>query len=120
MCNEGEPNGGRAAVLNRSAVIVRPRKRYVDWANSLPGPRFEDTTQEDEIVYLVPAFETDAERDALLEVLWPTLFDLQLESWHTEESEWPQGRTLAMFQEWFTIDWHSMVEDLWQRPIVDS
>jgi hypothetical protein len=48
------------------------------------------------------------------------VFELELDGWHTDESVWPQNRTLAMFKEWFHIELHSIVEDLVDDEIVDE
>ena len=73
-------------LLNRSVVIAKPLRPYLEWAK-----------------------EDDAEG---LEQSWPNLFDAMLEGWVTDEAFWPKDRTLRMFREWFEIQMSSVVQDL--------
>ncbi len=52
--------------------------------------------------------------------MFDVLFEMQLDGWHTDESAWPRNRTFAMFREWFSIEFHSVVEDMCDYPIVDD
>jgi hypothetical protein len=38
----------------------------------------------------------------------------------TDETVWPRKRTLALFREWFTVELHSVVEDLCDYKLVDD
>ena len=49
---------------------------------------------------------------------WRVLFDSILFDWITDESMWPQNRTLKMFRDWFDIEVHSMVWDLASEPLL--
>jgi len=40
------------------------------------------------------------------------VFERKLVGWHTDERAWPPKRTLKMFKNWFSIEMHSVVEDL--------
>ncbi|MGE0385814.1 MAG: hypothetical protein AB7Q97_13865 [Gammaproteobacteria bacterium] len=107
-------------MLNRSVVIVRPAQPFLVWASGLddsgltPDPRGEQT------IYLVPSYGDDEEAWEILEGIFPMIFENELFGWHTEESAWPQGRTFAMFRQWFDIELHSVVEDLCADELVDD
>ena len=107
-------------MINRGVVIVRPGKPFLDWAAQLddsgvlPDPTGEQT------VYLVASFEDDDEAWALLEEIYPTIFENELYGWHTDDAAWPHERTFAMFRAWFTIELHSVVEDLCSYEVVDE
>jgi len=48
------------------------------------------------------------------------VFENELYGWHTDESEWPANRDLETFRQWFTIELHSVVEDLCDDQIIDD
>jgi hypothetical protein len=106
-------------MLNRGALIVRPKQPYIDWAAGLddsgilPDPRGERTA------YLIPSFETDEEAWGILEEVYEEVFEKELLDWHTDRDAWPQDRDFAMFQEWFEIALHSVVEDLCDHVLAD-
>lgn len=51
--------------------------------------------------------------------VYETIFELELEGWCLEDEKWPSIRTLGVFLEWFTVEFHSMVIDLSDDPLVD-
>ena len=103
-------------LLNRSAVIVKPLRPYLEWAKrddaeELAELVFENLRREPH-VYLLPEYEDPTSQQEVLEEFWPILFEAMLEGWVTDEALWPQNRTLGMFQEWFEIQMCSLVQDL--------
>lgn len=109
-----------ATMLNRAVLIVRPARPFLDWAAALDDSGLLPDPAGEQTVYLVPAYDDDAERERLLRRIYATIFARELWGWHTREEDWPQRRTLAMFRKWFTIEMHSEVEDLCSDPIEDS
>ena len=108
-------------MLNRSAVMVRPRQPYLDWAAQLdgdsgviPGPDDERT------VYLIPEYDEEDDAWEILEEIYAEIFESELYGLHTDESRWPQQRDFAMFKEWFEIELNSIVEDLCGYEISDD
>ena len=99
-------------MINRSAVLIRPGKPYLDWARGLdesgplPDPNDEPT------IYLIPEFGTPEEAWQLLEECFGDIFERELWTWHRVEVDWPEGRNFQMFQEWFDIQFGSEIEDL--------
>ena len=64
-------------------------------------------------------FAIDARaRDA--QVDYVEIFERELDGWHTDPSAWPQKRDFKTFQEWFSIDLHSVIEDLMDDVLVDD
>jgi hypothetical protein len=107
-------------MLNRGALIVRPKQPYLDWAAGLDDSGLLPDPAGEQTVYLIPGYEEEGELAELLEVLYEEIFERELFGWHMDESAWPKKRTYAMFQEWFTIETHSMVEDLSADELVDD
>lgn len=103
-------------MLNRSAVIVKPRQPYLEWARrddaeGLAESVFE-TLHTEPTVYLLPEYEDPTSQQDVLEEFWPVLFEAMLEGWVTDESHWPKNRTSEMFREWFEVQMSSIVQDV--------
>ena len=88
-------------MVNRATLIVRPAKPFQDWAIGLDDSGLVLSPDDEQTVYLVPEFEDDDERDAVLEAVYAEVFERQFFDWHSVEKAWPQKRTLRMFREWF-------------------
>jgi len=101
-------------VVNRCVLIVKPKQPFLRWAKNLPDPGniTLERLREDTTAYLLPEYEADQDRDALLGELYDEIFEEQLRGWWTDESTYPANRTLQKFREWFDVEFHSMVLDL--------
>lgn len=113
------------AAINRSALILRPNRPFLDWVNSLPLKEGEkrytlQQVRDDPTVYLVPDYDfiSDIERWVFEE--FDTFFKDQLVGWWTKESDWPQMRTLAMFKDWFDMEILSGVDDSLEDDIEEN
>ena len=101
--------------VNRSAVTIRPKQPYLDWANSLPGPLTGvtlDQLRDDCPVYLVPQFPDNEKALAWVNQRFDDFFTYELWGWSTEEKDWPRKRTVKMFHEWFDVTIDSEVIDI--------
>lgn len=107
-------------MLNRGVLIVRPRQPYLDWAAGLDDSGLVPDPDDERTIYLIPGYEDDDQAWAILEEVYAEVFARELDGWHTDEAAWPQNRDFAMFQEWFDIELHSIVEDLCADPIIDD
>lgn len=111
--------------INRFAVIVRPLKPFVEWVNS-PAVRGTDdlvpleALQEDATVVLTPEMDTNDEALAWLRNYKAKLFEMELESWCTDRSTWPEKRNVRLFDQWFDLEVHSMVFDAVGEPILTT
>lgn len=107
---------GEVAMLNRSAILVRPREPYLQWARELddsgvvPDPKAERT------VYLVESIEDDLDADRVLRACFDLIFEEELGGWHTDEAAWPEDRSYEVFREWFDVEVDTMVVDLLDAP----
>ena len=104
-------------MLNRSAVVVKPRQPYLEWTRrddteGLAESVFE-TLRKGPTIYLLPEYEDPSSQREVLEEFSPVLFEAMLEGWVTDEASWPKNRTLEMFREWFEVQMSSIVEDLY-------
>ena len=107
--------------LNRTAMLLIPKKPFLDWLNNV-DPADEPLTLEnlcdDSNVFLIPQFNDDADTYKWIEKHWDVLLDHMLLEWMVDETTWPENRSLAMFREWFDIEIHTMAWDLAKEPLL--
>ena len=107
-------------MLNRAVMIVRPKQPYIDWAAGLDDSGLVPDPEDEQTVYLIPSYQDEDEAWEIIEDLYEAVFESELYGWHTDESAWPQDRDFDLFQEWFEIELHSVVEDLCDYEIIDD
>ena len=109
-------------MLNRCAVTVRTKQPFLDWLKSLPDPADEtlDRVNHDRTVYLLPEYVYNSEQNSLIEQFHDLIFEERLYSWWRDEKDWPHPRDLATFKKWFDVEFHSMIIDLVDHPLVDE
>jgi hypothetical protein len=101
--------------VKRTAISLKPKQPYVDWANGLDedGVKIGTEFTPEENIYLI-ADSTDQQVDleTLLEPYYQAIFEEELRAWHRIEADWPRRRDLKMFLAWFEVEVHSLVLDL--------
>ena len=107
-------------MINRGAVIVRPKQPYIDWADQLDDSDVLPSTEGEKTVYLLPEYDDDLEALEILSQCYDIIFETELDGWHTDEAAWPEQRTFAMFREWFAFEFHSVVDDLCDYEVVND
>ena len=103
------------ALISRGVVIIKPKQPLVDWVNRtmpLSTPLTLEELVHDCTAILVPDLDSREAVLAYLESLKLSLFEMELENWNREPSNWPAERTTELFDAWFDIEVHSMVWDL--------
>jgi hypothetical protein len=101
--------------INRCVASVKAKQPFLEWAKRLPDPMAGMTLaalNDDSHAYLLPEYEMVDDQVQLLAEFYDEIFVQELTGWHTDERAFPEKRTLAMFQEWFDVEFHSMVLDL--------
>ncbi len=114
-------------MINRAAVILKYKSPVVQWINEA-DPCDDDpdisleSANEDRIVYLILDQDADTPDalDSWINLNFKALFENELTGWYTDESLWPVKRDLALFNKWFEIECHSIVEDTADLPIEDE
>jgi hypothetical protein len=107
-------------MLNRSAVVVRPDQPFIDWLAGLGGPTILPSEADEPTVYLVDPFDDAEQGMAVLETVYPRVFDRELYAWHTDKRAWPRRRTFSMFCEWFRFELLAVLEDTCPGEILDE
>ena len=107
-------------MLNRAALIVRPKQPFLDWAAGLDDSGLVPDVESEKTVYLIPEFESDEEGLRVLKRVYAEIFERELDGWHTDPSAWPQKRDFKTFQQWFSVELHSVVEDVVDDALIDD
>lgn len=111
-------------LLNRSAIVVRAKGRYVDWANSVreEGPKFTlDEARTNPAIYLVARLAEDDEDPSdkdLLDARATELFEAELGRWTHDEEKWPATRTPHAFRSWFDVEVIDAVADIDEDELI--
>lgn len=105
----------RIRQLKRTAIIVKPKAPYIQWANSLDddGVKLGEDFEPEHMVYLIEDMgDYLVDIEAMIEPYYEFIFEEELNAWHRRESDWPVNRDLSTFLEWFDVEYHSMIIDL--------
>ena len=106
--------------INRSAIVVKPGRPFLDWLHRVDPTSVHltlDDLRREPTIYLVP--ECDSEEQALecLREVIGDIFEEQLNGWYRMPSVWPTERDLSTFRCWFECSFHSMIVDLCDDPL---
>jgi len=95
-----------------SALVLTPRKPFVDWAIA-QEPRTPTAEAEagEMIVVLTPELAHEEDRDAWLAQYHEELLAHALAPWTEDESRWPD-LSLATLRSWFDVKWSTTVDDM--------
>ena len=92
-------------MLNRSAIVVKPRQPFLDWLhNADPTSHrltLRDLTREPTI-YLIPECDTEEDVQEVLRELCEEIFVAQLAGLFRDEQTWPRDLGFDVF--WREID----------------
>ena len=102
-------------MINRAAVLVRLKQPFIDWINSADP---EDTREpvsleeanEERTIYLIAEDEAEVV-DKWLELNYVQIFECELEDWVMDSSLWPEDLSKEKFDEWCSIECHSVIMD---------
>lgn len=105
-------------LLNRTAIVVRARNRYVEWANSVreDGPKFTiEEARTNPSVYLVWPEVGEGEETSdkeLIDARASEIFEAELERWSDDPASWPENREAPAFRAWFDVEVIEAVADV--------
>ena len=107
-------------IVNRSAAIIRAKILYAEWAQGCNDGEPYLTLEEhrtDPTVYLIPEIIEEGDEEHILRQHFGTIFEHELAVWTLEKDSWPPNRDFETFQEWFEVEFHTMVIDLCEGEI---
>ena len=103
---------------NRGVIQLVPTKLYVDWFNYVTNNGINYSIDKlESISFLINDFDTRMEFNDWLESNFKLLFNIRLSYSCTDKNQWPENRTLAVFNSWFDIIHSNLILDLLDEPI---
>ncbi len=106
-------------LIERTAVIVRPKATYLKWAASTDpdAPDHVDIVRDRFAVYLVETTESPGAEHRAVDRHARAIFEAELEAWDREPALWPSRRGPATLRDWFDVQTESVVVDLAHREL---
>ena len=106
-------------ILNRSAVVIKLKQPYLDWANSLPDatPYELDFINRENHVYLIQEYDNDEHLESIVKNMYSYIFEAELDSWYRDTDFWPENRDYRTFKKWFEVMPHSMIFDTLEEDL---
>lgn len=102
--------------INRVAVTIYFKQKFLDWVNQLPDNgdlKFTlKTLNDDGPVYLVPKYDSNEEAAEWFGPHKELVLEEMFESICTEEAWWPKDRSEKVFDDYLSVEFHSMIWDL--------
>ena len=90
--------------INRTVIVVTPKKPYVDWADSFDDGGVElDSNVMHNTAYLIPDEYDEYNYELFLRDNFDYIFEEELNAWMTDPDEWPGNRDFETFTDWFDI-----------------
>jgi hypothetical protein len=105
-------------LINRVALIVRPKRRFAEWVNSLDReqgpPSFDlDSERNNPTIYLVSTNGPEIpDLSELVDTYGLEIFEAQLEGWWRDEARWPVNRNPHIFRDWFDVTLSDLAWDM--------
>ena len=109
-------------MLNRSAVVVKPKQPFLDWlhnADPTSGGITLDEVGLEPTIYRIPECDSGDDVGEVLQELCEEIFVERLDGWFKDERTWPTDRTYKVFCAWLDVEYHSMLIDLCDEPLID-
>jgi hypothetical protein len=103
--------------VRRSALVIKPKKPFLDWLISIDGDNKTIDLISDQDVYLLPDFDEIRQLENWLKKNFDQIFCDQMNNWYIDETLWVQKRTFKTFKDWFDFTLHTMIWDTLEEPI---
>jgi hypothetical protein len=71
-------------------------------------------------IYLVSECSDAEEERAALQTVFGTIFENQLDGWWRDRATWPTSRSFGTFSRWFDCQFHSILLDLADEPLIEE
>lgn len=104
-------------VVNRNALMIKPRQPFLDWLRKIHFPQEPPQLQDEPNVYLLPEYETEKGAETYIKENFDRIFGSELWGWDIDEKNWPANRTYKMFKEWFDAKMQPMIYDMGNYPL---
>jgi hypothetical protein len=105
------------AVINRCAIAVAPKPPMREWSRPFWTREEMESIVDEQSLYLIPTYDDDAAALALVRGLYEEIFAAELDLWCVDRNLWPAPRTFSLFEQWFSLSFFPLVDDLGLTPL---
>jgi len=107
--------------INRTLLIVTPKKPFFDWSNSMERS-VPNSIPESEYrsAYLIPEKYNETNYTPFVKKHFLKMFEEELVSEYIHSEFWPKKRDYKTFNEWFEVQACDIVYDLSKEPLVSE
>lgn len=94
-------------MLDRVALVVTPKRRFLEWVNTLPeagSPITIDEAKSLRTVFLAAVGDQVPDLQDLIDTYCEDLFEQCLAAWASDESLWPANRNPHVFRDWCQVE----------------
>ncbi|MBR9883393.1 MAG: hypothetical protein GYB21_06925 [Oceanospirillales bacterium] len=107
-------------LLNRSAIVIRPKQPLADWAARVAPEEEIDlaTLRMEGTVYLIDEVEQESGFVEALGRGWRTIFENELSAWDEFGDDWPAPLSQMMFEQWFEAEPQVLAFDISSEPLL--
>ena len=101
--------------IDRFVAIINPKQPFLDWLESQPDRDLATTLEELRTecnALLIREYDSVEQAMRYIERNHKYIFELHLFDWYTDETMWPEKRTLSVFRKWFDVEIYSVVYDM--------
>ncbi|MFN7096725.1 MAG: hypothetical protein ACK4PR_04110 [Gammaproteobacteria bacterium] len=102
-------------IVDRIVAIIRPKQKMLQWLHDQPEVQANfslQNLQTDCTALLIPPFESPRQAREYIKQTYQGIFEGELVSWGLPPTSWPKDRTYDLFNEWFNVEFHSVVLDM--------
>jgi len=103
--------------VDRVAAIIRPKERMIQWLKQHPDAVADSISitdiRKDCTVLLIPQFDGPKQAREYIRQLAEGIFEAELTSWSIPKDKWPIDRGFDEFIQWYDIEFHSLIYDLY-------
>jgi hypothetical protein len=107
-----------AYTLNAKAIIQHSSPGLARWFSPSSTTLTLDDLGDEPTIYLLPSSDADDHARQHLRRHCRDIFEEQLDSWYRAPSDWPPDRSFDVFKEWFKYQFHSLLFDLSNTPVL--
>ena len=62
----------------------------------------------------------DKQLEEIIKDMYYVIFEIELASWVTDNTQWPENRDYTTFKQWFDIEPHSTIFDMMDEDIEEE
>ncbi len=100
-------------VVNRSAIVIKPKEPYLDWANEVAQTMESmDELRQQSTVILIPKSAYQDHAEIFLRENCVRIFERELDAWSPARELRPANPDYETLTAWFDIEVHALVLDL--------